>query len=158
MKLDALTTICESIHPGSFFRVCYETEVPVKAAFKKQGYRIYKHTEVTSRTGVGYKNIEGVVLSEDNNHTNNYQWVKKNMISYNTSTGKYYFNIYPTENGKRYVEYVIQYNGVGDIAPLNEIVDMVIPSYFNKSGTSIKKQTINIDNIKWIKYKDEIMG
>ena len=151
MKINDLKKVLENIHPGSFFRIKYSVEIPLKAEYRNMGYRIVKTVYTTSRTGVRYMKINGVTPSEKkSNKPSNWSWEKKNYISYNSNTGSYYLNLYPMGmNTYTKVEYKYYRNDdVVDVDNLSFYKDMIIPSYFKKDGgfgTKILK--IKIDNI-----------
>ena len=84
-----------SIKPGTFVRVQYKTELPVKAAFKKAGYTITKYVSTTSRFGINYHNIQKVKEAEvektvghAKNRSNNIHWVIKNIFYTMTTLGQ----------------------------------------------------------------------
>lgn len=147
MIIDNLKQVLENIRPGSFFRIKYEVDVPLKAEYRNKGYKIIKTVSTTSRTGVRYMKINGVTPTEKkSDKPSNWSWEKKNYISYNSNTGKYYLNLYPiATNSFTHVEYKAYFNGeeYQNFSP-----DMIIPSYFKKDGGfSTKILKININNI-----------
>ena len=152
MTIDCISKVVETIHPGSFFRINYVTELPLKAKFKNNDWHIIKEVSVTSRTGIRYAKINGVVFSDASKKVSNFRWYIKNYISYNTSTGKYYLNIYPIGWGSNMkIRYKICH-GNQEVATCTELTDdfkeYVIPSHFNKNGSSSTKiMKININNI-----------
>lgn len=148
MKINELKKVLENIHPGSFFRIKYSVEVPLKAEYRNMGYKIIKTVYTTSRTGVRYMKINGVTPSEKkSDKPSNWSWEKKNYISYNSNTGNYYLNLYPMSmNTCTRVEYKTYLNDK-EIIKYN-FKDIVIPSYFKKDGGfSTKILKIKIDNI-----------
>ena len=148
MDIYELKKVLENIHPGSFFRIKYSVEVPLKAEYKNMGYKIIKTVYTTSRTGVRYMKINGVTPSEKkSDKPSNWSWEKKNYISYNSNTGSYYLNLYPMGmNTYTRVEYKVYLNDK-EISKYN-FKDMIIPSYFKKDGGfSTKILKIKIDNI-----------
>jgi len=146
MKINELKKVLENIHPGSFFRIKYSVEIPLKAEYKNIGYKIIKTVYTTSRTGVRYMKINGVTPSEKkSDKPSNWSWEKKNYISYNSNTGSYYLNLYPMGmNTYTRVEYKVYLNDKEIIK--EDFKDMIIPSYFKKAATS-KILKIKIDNI-----------
>ena len=148
MKINELKKVLDNIHPGSFFRIKYSVEIPLKAEYKNMGYKVIKTVYTTSRTGVRYMKINGVTPSEKkSDKPSNWSWEKKNYISYNSNTGSYYLNLYPMGmNTYTRVEYAIYFNDKEIIK--DDFKDMVIPSYFKKDGGfSTKILKIKIDNI-----------
>jgi len=88
MKTETIIEKIKSIPGGRFFRVRYISKVKMAADALKEGITIFKIVDTTTRTGVKYKNIEGVTLSE--NYTpkeTNWEWVVKDRIKHNTKTG-----------------------------------------------------------------------
>ena len=128
------------IKNGTFVRVGYRTELPVRAEFKKQGISIIKVTETTLRTGVNYSNIKTVIerrSAEDyvpSSRTNNYEWVIRNKVAYNSKTGLNYAVFANSNNNNANTHFVmVTANGVVPVT-VNDIVEYVQPSYFNKSN------------------------
>ena len=150
MKINDLKKVLENIHPGSFFRIKYSVEVPLKAEYKNKGYKIIKTVYTTSRTGVRYMNINGVTPPEKkSDKSSNWSWEKKNYISYNSNTGKYYLNLYPMSMNT-YTRAEYKFYLMGDEVNMNNLrfKDMIIPSYFKKDGGfSTKILKIKVDNI-----------
>ena len=147
MDINGLKKILDTIHPGSFFRIQYSVEVPLKAEYKKQGYKIIKTVSTTSRTGVRYMKINGVTPSgKKSDKLSNWSWEKKNYISYNSNTGKYYLNLYPMSfNTYSKVTYKAYLNGE-ELQSFS--TNMILPSYITKNGGSgTKVIKINVDNI-----------
>jgi hypothetical protein len=161
LSSDVVINVVNNIESGRFFRICYESEVPLNAATKKQkNVHISKVVETTARTGVEYNNIERVIERKETKSddapvrawTNNYEWVIPNKVKYNSNTKKNYLQIAPiTKGGNTKVKYVISTDGNDiEVDPSNfESVakDYVIPSYFNKRGDVPEVMTINCENI-----------
>ncbi len=90
------------VHPGSFFRITYKTEVPFsKKATKEMGVhveelKLYKIVSTTVRTGVAYSKIRRVAeklqekAEEKKPVTNNWVWIDKNTCKFNRNTAKFY--------------------------------------------------------------------
>ena len=147
------------VRNGTIARVTYRTEVPLKAEFKKQGYRLTKITETSARFGVNYGRIASVIarnaernLEEAVQRTNNYEWVIKNKVQYNTKTDKEYLvlaNFNKGHNTKS--KYILEGTFVGTIDMGSSIDEhythLVIDSYFKggKPASEIKK--IAFDNL-----------
>ena len=148
-----------SVRNGTIARVTYRTEVPLKAEFKKQGYRLIKITETTARFGVNYGKIASVIarnaertLEEAVQRTNNYEWVIKNKVQYNTNTDKEYLvlaNFNKGHNTKS--KYILEGTFVGTIDMGNTIdshyTHLVRDSYFNKSDSYGEIKKIGFDNL-----------
>ena len=144
---------------GTIARVTYRTEVPLKAEFKKQGYRLIKVTETSARFGVNYGKIASVIArnaeksSEDvTPRVNNYEWIIKNKVKYNTKTDKEYLVVANFNKGHHTKsKYILEGTFVGTIDMGNSIdshyTHLVIDSYFKKSGSGSEIKTIAFDNI-----------
>lgn len=147
---------------GAFLRIGYRTELPVKAAYKKQGIQFFKYTEMSVRLGVNYGNIASVIarkaeegLVEAAQRANNYEWIVKNKVRHNTSTGKDYLYVANFNQGSNIHRcYIGLKNGeVFSIVPedskmfqkLNE--EYMIPSYWTKSSEIPEVMNISFENI-----------
>ena len=146
--------VVNNLKAGVFARITYKTELPVKAAYKNQGFKVVKTTSSTVRFGINYRNIKSVIerkneVEEDSKKTwtNNYIEVIKNKISFNTSTNKFYLNVYPIKKGNNSNStYILIYpDGFEVVGDINFIKEYVIPSYFNKSQTEMFR--VNVDNV-----------
>ena len=147
------------VRNGTIARVTYKTEVPLKAEFKKQGYKLTKITETSARFGVTYGRIASVIarnaernLEEAVKRTNNYEWVIHNKVQYNTKTDKEYLVLASFNKGHHTKsKYILEGTFVDPIDLCESIDDhythLVIDSYFksNKSISEIKK--IAFDNL-----------
>jgi len=137
-----------SVKKGSFVRFSYKTELPVKAAYKREGYIVEKICEMTSRFGINYSNISSVIerRSDENytpsERTNNYEWIIKDVLCHNTNTGKTYLCTYPTKLGTNTKSNFT----VSGPDPEADIKELVIDSYWKKKA-SPETMRINIDNI-----------
>jgi len=152
MNISRLIELFEDIKPGVFTRLTYTTELPVKAEFKKQGYKVTKLCSMTTRFGINYGNIEKVKEankdkiqeSELSNITTS--WVIKNNIQYNWKTEKYYLCTYPTEKGRNTSVTYNVFTPEGNFYKVKDFdKNIVVDSYWRKKPTSMMK--INIDNI-----------
>ena len=154
---DIINTIKE-IHGGAIARVTYRTDVPIKAEFKRQGYKITKIVETTVRIGVNYGHLPSVMArnEESNNEstqrTNNYEWVIKDRICHNTKTNKDYVALISFNKGHHTkVKYVIDGTFVGSIDMGDEIDKVyrhiVLDSYFKKPSTPTEFRRVAFENI-----------
>ena len=148
------------IHGGSFFRLAYKSDVPLKAEFKKSGCTITKVTEKTCRLGVNYLHIGTVINRRETEGeptrkvTNNYEWIIPNRIAYNTNTGKKYISIATAKKSATRTKYIITdaKMNVKTVDKLNDIdKEMIIDSYFRNS-TPTEVQKICLDNILSINH------
>lgn len=148
----------ESIKGGRIARITYKTEVPLKAAYKKQGYKITKIVETSVRFGVNYNNIASVIQRRENeekvtsNRANNYEWIVDNRIKYNTNTEKEYLVVASLNHGHNTkVKYIMdrcEEDGVDLGSNLNEIVSEYVQNhYMNRAANIAEVRTIALDNI-----------
>lgn len=157
MKRETILEIIESIGNGKIFRVGYVTELPVKAEFKKKGYRMLKVTETSCRTGVNYGNIATVKARKENEETytprtNNYEWVIHNKVRHNTRTEKDYLYVATLPKGHNtHSTYILEGTMVGTIDMGDEIEDaykhLLIDSYFKRNGLGSEVKNISFENI-----------
>lgn len=152
MKLEEVKKALNKIKRGTFTRFTYITELPLKAANKKDGYQVFKKSTVVTRFGINYANIKGVELKENNNnkkHNNNYWEDKTYKILCNPDKEKYYLYHFPLIN-KRFAknDFIVYHNGKKEEKSIDEIKNIVIDSYWNKKATYTKMVDIkNIINI-----------
>ena len=130
--MKTIREIIESIPNGRFFRITYRSELPIKAEYQKKGVSSVKYVTTTSRTGVKYTNIEGVVPSE-NPSKSNYFWLVRNKIAQHLYNKTEYVQLAPIGKGSnRKTVYMIHDNdGCRNIRE-NEVGKYVIPSYFSQ--------------------------
>lgn len=150
MTFETLKTIISNIKAGTFFRVKYETELPVKAEFKNAGVVITKETVTTSRTGVSYDAVRKVFTEDvaDANPTprvNNWSWVLPNRIKYNSNTDKNYLVLAPINDMPTETRYFKN----GKEVSKDSIVDLVRGSYWTSHSTDEVPViiTVNADNV-----------
>lgn len=101
--IEALT----EIKNGRLARICYETEIPVKAYYHKAGIRVFKTVEKTVRIGVFYGNIASVkARALENPHDgatpkkeSPYEWIINNRIRKHKTNGKEYLQIAHLKDG-----------------------------------------------------------
>ena len=162
MELATVITALTEIKNGQMARVEYRSEVPVKAAYKKQGVQVIKLTSATVRFGVDYDHIQRVIdrkasQPEDivtNARNTAYSWVMKDKLSFNTNTNKHYIRFATLPAGaNKYVTYIVIKDG--QVTQASEVADesikeFVINSYWN--GNSPEVQNVCIDNV--IKIND----
>ena len=142
-----------SIPAGRFFRLRYRSDVRLASEYKNQGYTMHKVVDTTTRTGVKYSHIAGVVLNDGNStRANNYEWVVCNRIKRNANTGKHYAVVAPIREGHRTkVTYILtEPNGISRPITRNEAMQYTIPSYWN-SGDRPPVMNIELSHILRIK-------
>lgn len=149
-----------AIRPGTFVRISYKSEVPVRASDKKAGIKMWKEVSTTVRTGVNYGNIASVIArkSEETDepkraYTNPYEWVIKDKVKVHTGTGKEYLYV-ASVNGGHHTKTTYFYEGpvIGVIDMGNSIdeklKEVVLPSYFNRGSNGANEvRTISFENI-----------
>lgn len=143
------------IRSGTFFRIGYITELPMKAAYAKEGWKILKRTESTVRTGINYGNIKSVVEEREGRsevtrtHKNHIVPVQRGRIYQNTDTEQMYLRVFPTKKGaNKKVSYILITPAHSEhyVKNLDDVMrKMVRDSYFNEKYRPIA--TIKIDNI-----------
>ena len=151
MDLNTVINVVTNIKKGTFTRIKYMTDVPVKAKYKKQGLVIKKIGCMTTRFGIHYPNIKSVGNKIDNSYVpnDNLHWVVKDTIQYNKKTDNHYLCTYPTEKGRNSeFKYIIKTpNMVMYSNTLRDVSEYVLPSYFNKKGDAVTMMKININNV-----------
>jgi hypothetical protein len=136
----------KAVRGGTITRVVYKTEVPIKAEYKKKGYKLTKIVETSARIGVNYGHIASVKAKNEEHpytpsaRTNNYEWVIKDRIRHNTNTGKDYVVLISFNKGHNTrVKYVLEGTMVGTIDMGSEIDShyrhIVLDSYFKPKST-----------------------
>ena len=159
MTYSFLEEALEGVHSGSFFRIGYITELPLKAAYSKEGWRILKLTESTVRTGINYRRIQSVIEDRESrsevvrSRKNNVIPVQPNRIYKNVETNQMYLRVFPTKKGtNKNVTYTLvtparsQYT-FNDLD--EDMREMVRDSYFTQKSRPIA--TLKIDNIYKVK-------
>lgn len=156
MAQHEIINVISGIPAGRFFRMSYTSELPVKAEHKNAGVKIHKITETTVRTGVSYNNIKAVQEYKATHEpklttprANNYEWVVENRIKYNTKTGKTYVVVatVPSGSNKR-CKYLISSPEGTRVVEMEELnKELIIDSYWKKSGAPDVVRTISVDHI-----------
>ena len=155
MTYEMIIEALNNIHPGSFVRVGYRTELPLKSSFSKQGCKIVRVSESTVRTGINYRNIQSVIeekagqLEAPRAHRKVITSVIKNKIYKNLDTDQMYLRVYPTRKGtnKKNTYLVITSNGDRYFSDNinNEMKEMIRDSYFDNKFRPISM--IKIENV-----------
>lgn len=163
MKKEDIVEAIKSIRNGSMARICYRCELPMKAEFVKQGYKIYKTVETTARFGCNYNNLKSVIEKKaDPNYKpstkkNNFEWIVENKISKNTNTGKDYVRFVPmTKGSNRKASYTFE-DSLGKMFEFgsnlpDDFKNLVQNSYWTKKSMP-EIQTICMENVLFVKYK-----
>ena len=157
MTLQNVIYALDTVKNGWMTRLAYNTELPVKAEYKKKGIKVIKHTSVTVRIGVDYEHIQAVIDAKKYSSETvkkavktAYSWIIRNRISYNDNTGKYYLRVATLPQGSNPSFYYTLIEEVGcsifvKNVSVDDIKDYVVNSYWC-SNTPIV-QNISIDNI-----------
>lgn len=145
------------VRNGTIARVMYKSELPLKAEFKKQGYKLIKITETSARFGVNYGHISSVMERNDtgyepSNRTNNYEWVIPNKVKHNSKTDKDYLVLANFNKGHNTKSKYILYGSMAGTLNMGPSIDpgythLVIDSYYKKSSTPCEVKTISFENI-----------
>lgn len=168
MSREEIFSAVEKITNGRMARVRYRTELPIKAAYKKKGYKVVKEVETTARFGCKYSNLESVIKKRSNDpnpdapkkvHKDNYTWILENKICHNESTGKDYIRFAPMNNGgsNKKSAYVVTYEGaVGSLrfscgAELPEMFKNIVLDSYWKDKTPPEVQNVSIENVIFVK-------
>lgn len=159
IKRDKIIKQIENIPNGRFFRIHYMSPMKVLAEYVNRGVSIIKIVETTSRTGIKYGNIKGVVSTYSDQYVpkkpSSWEWVIKNKIKYNTNTKREYLCLYPIVSKKSHskVKYLVYNNECGEsfiTTDLDKIKHYLQPSQLTKSTGGGKTINIQLDNILYI--------
>lgn len=157
LEANEVKAIIENLKNGVMTRLCYRSDVPVKAEYRKQGVRIIKVTETTVRFGVEYSHIHEVASSIVERHNenkpakaNNWSWIVKNKIKYNSNTDDYYVYFATTKIPNTKSKYIIvnaeEDVFVGGKEELSDVLhEYVINSYWNSVAQPVR--TVKVGNI-----------
>lgn len=151
MTKNELMNAIKNIRNGSFFKMSYSTNVPVKACYKKVGIEVVKNVSCIARTGVKYNNIASVIAKKsDPNYVapapraNNKEWIINNKIYKNTNTNTDYFRIGCPSATKSKVNYTA-YDVNGNKIPFDK--DFIIDSYWANKNEKPPVFDVKIDNV-----------
>lgn len=156
MKTNKLLEAIKAIPGGRFFRVRYMTKVSMSAEYAKKGITIMKIVDTTTRTGVKYQNISGVVLNQYPDSyvpkISNWEWVIPQRVKHNTKTGKDYLVIAPISKGHHTkVSYVLTSgDGESRIITKEEAKLYSIPSYWKESEKPAI-MNVTLENVLMVK-------
>ena len=137
--------IIKNIPSGRFFRLTYMTELKVKPEYKD--ISIFKIVNTTTRTGIQYNHIKGVLPKYPDQYTPKkptaWEWVIKNKIKYNANTKKNYLVIAPIQKGQNSkISYmIIQQGNIVCVNDKKAINDYIIEKPISSSGGKV----INIE-------------
>lgn len=101
MQLNQIQEVLNNYKPGTFIKVCWEKDIS-SAKAKKQGITITKRCEGIVRTGINYKNVKNVVVSESSQ--DHVSWFEhcdmKGLIQSKSDNSKKYLQLYPVKGNK----------------------------------------------------------
>ena len=102
---------------GCITRVGYSKELKVLKDWQNLGFRVYKLTETSVRLGVNYFNIASVIAKKaaegdkpKKERVNNYSWIIRNKVKYNSNTGKTYLQVATLNHGHNTKSQFLVYN------------------------------------------------
>lgn len=156
MKTEKLLEAIKAIPGGRFFRVRYMTKVKMTAESIKNGVTIMKIVDTTTRTGVRYNKIAGVVLNEYPDSyvpkVSNWEWVIPQRVKHNSKTGKDYLVIAPIAKGHNTVVSYILTDGEGNsrVITKEEAKEYSVPSYW-KDGDKPAIMNVTLENVLMVK-------
>lgn len=157
LSTDDIINAVSSIGNGRMARICYKSELPVKAEYTKKGIKIVKVTEATVRFGVDYEHISTVIEKKKSDdytipapRENNYRWTVENKVCHNDKTGKDYIRFASVNQGaNRKVLYIV-IDSMSETTTVESLDDgtknMIQNSYWNK-GNVPEVQNISIENV-----------
>ena len=153
MLLTEIIKTMATIKKGTFTKLCYKTEVPVKASCKDK-IKIVKFNKTVARFGINYGNLASVKAKASNDEAPkkksnpNKEWVLRNIIEYNKNTEKFYLNVYPATCRSNSVYVIYKDNKVITSNSLSPYKDMIQESYLNRKYNGVNEfYKVNIDNV-----------
>lgn len=143
--------LLEGLHNGTIGTIEYVSNVPVKAASKKEGYSILKYTRKFVRWGAAYKNLVKDQTPAGSTRANNYSWVIENKLSYNSSTNLEYVRVSNINKKKLDGFYLLQKDDetIKVFDHLHDLEEYLTPSTLNGNGSyeAPVVQNIKLDNV-----------
>lgn len=157
MKLETIKNAVNTTKNGTCVRLGYVTEVPIKTKYKDD-LNVRKLVATTGRLGVEYKNIKSVkerLTSQvaKSVRVNNFSWVIRNKLKYNSNTDKYYLSVasFPKGSNTKSVYEVRKGNGLEYFFTEKDLEkfygEYIQPSFFKKKTNPSEVYIINIDNV-----------
>ena len=156
MKTEKLLEAIKAIPGGRFFRVRYMTKVKMTAEAINDGITIMKIVDTTTRTGVKYRNIAGVIPNEYPDSyvpkETNWEWVIPQRVKHNSKTGKDYLVIAPIAKGHNtHVSYVLtDGDGKSYIIDKDTAKKYSVASYW-KDGEKPAIMNVTLENVLMVK-------
>lgn len=155
MKTEQIIKKIKDIPGGRFFRVRYISKVKMTADALKNGITIFKIVDTTTRTGVKYKNIEGVKPNDYPDtyepKKTNWEWIVPNRIKHNTKTGKDYLVIAPIGEGAHTTCTYIFTDNEGNTRTIDkeEVREYAVASYWKDEKPAI--MNVTLENVLLVK-------
>jgi hypothetical protein len=166
LSSEVIISEISKVRPGSLVRIGYTTSVPVKAEYKKVGYKVTKVVLTTVRTGVKYDNIATVIarraeLMEEvqsepkKERANNYVPLIPNKVYHNSNTGKDYLYVASFNKGHNtFVQYVVEDPKTNKAVVMtkeefmgSEYKTLPIDSYYKRADGSHEVFNISFENV-----------
>ncbi len=157
MNINMIIAKLANKNKGSFFKCEWISDLPVKAAYKKQDIVVHKESHATVRYGIRYSNMKSVQqkVVEGKNLTHELPWGKYRegyegiLIDHINKAGeqKTYLRLYTSPNKTK-----VQYYVNGKPITKNELISLgyVQDSYWKKNNEDIDCFTVDVTNIKEI--------
>lgn len=136
MELVNAIKLFTTVKPGTYQRLVFSTDVPVKAAYKKNIW-ITKQSCSVVRFGINYRNVvkkDPVVTGKKYVKNPNKYWILKNIIEYNKNTDKFYLNVYKSNTKPNVTYFIYKDNTMFVTTNKEDIKEYVIDSYYNKKN------------------------
>lgn len=157
MNINMIIAKLANKNKGAFFNCEWVGDLPVKAAYKKQGILVHKESHATVRYGIRYANMKSVQqkVVEGKNLTHELSWGKYRegyegiLIDHINKAGEQntYLRLYTSPNKTKVTYYVN-----GKPVSKEELIALgyVQDSYWKKNSEDIDCFTVNVTNIKEI--------
>lgn len=156
IEMKDLIKEAKKVRNGTYTRIGYRSELPVKAELKKQRYVVYKYTEMTVRLGVNYGKMSSVIARKEleaprsTSRVNNFEWVIKNKVRFNSNTNKHYMYVADVGKTGQHTKsmYILETKEGSEIVSKDKLADILIPSYFNRTTLDRSEmKNISFENI-----------
>ena len=146
MTRKELERIKRAYRNGSFVRITYLSDPPLKASAKKRGIVVQKKTETTSRFGCKYANLPGVEVKG----AYDYAHSDDGIIYVNKKSGVEYLQLAPIHaNMSTKVQWLLN----GKVTSKEDVLEYIQPSYFNRKSEDSPVIRVKLENIIRIKQK-----
>lgn len=140
MEIEKFLEILGKYRKGTFVRIAYTSDMPVKAAYK--GVTVKKLTITTSRFGVRYGHISGVVPTGKIDYATR---INDSLYVHN-KTDETYLQLAPFKRNNT-ANTRVSYTIDGQPASLEDVKELVTPSYFNRSGEKPPVIRVKLKNV-----------